>query len=159
MVSESATVSVEKFPLNLKNMYENRTTQESQILDLLISSKGAGVYSYQLAAPVPRGLGILQYNARIYGLRHKGYKIVSDRKGHYVLEANTVTEKTNESKMTQTELDEKLADLRGAYKRASSEGEKKLIVTRANYLKRIFAETQPKEEYATPESAAEIFKA
>jgi hypothetical protein len=61
--------------------------------------------------------------------------------------------------MTQLELDQKLADLRTAYKNATSEGEKKLIVTRANYLKRIFAETQPKEEYATPESAAEIFKA
>lgn len=135
-------------------MYEDRTTQESQILNLLIESKGAGVYSYQLAAPVPRGLGILQYNARIYGLRHKGHKIVSDRKGHYVLDAFNVIEKPKEQEepnMTQLELDQKLADLREVYKRAKSAGEKKLIVTRANYLKKLFAETQPKEEYATPE--------
>jgi hypothetical protein len=73
-------------------MYEQKSTQENQILDLLTASKGAGVYSYQLATPHPEGLGILQYNARIYGLRHKGHKIISDRKGHYVLETRPTIE-------------------------------------------------------------------
>lgn len=60
--------------------------------------------------------------------------------------------------MTELELNEKLSDLRTAYKRAKSEGEKKLIVTRANYLKKLFTEQQ-NEKPATPEEAQEIFKA
>lgn len=60
--------------------------------------------------------------------------------------------------MTKLELDQKLADLRTAYKNATSEGEKKLIVTRANYLKKLFAEeNQPAEPAATPEEAKKIF--
>ena len=32
------------------------------------------------------GLGIAQYNARIYGLREKGYNIINKKPGHFVLE-------------------------------------------------------------------------
>ena len=33
-----------------------------------------------------RGGAILQYNARIYGLRQKGYKIINKKPGHFVLD-------------------------------------------------------------------------
>jgi hypothetical protein len=113
-------------------MYEQRSTQENQILDLLTERRGAGVYSYELAEPHPRGCGILQYNARIYGLRKKGYNIVSDIRGHYVLE-------NKQTYMTQTELNEKLVALRIEWRMAGP-GLKKLIETRAKFLKKQFSE-------------------
>jgi len=58
----------------------------------------------------------------------------------------------------QRKLEEKLAKLRVAYKDAKTNGEKKLIVARANYLKKLFTEKQ-NEKPATPEEAQEIFKA
>jgi hypothetical protein len=124
-------------------MYESRTTQESQILDLLTERKGSGVFAFELAEPKPRGCGILQYNARIYGLRKKGHNIVSDTKGHFILqerqeEQSEVNEKL-EYKMTQIELDEKLAKLREEWKTAGP-GMRKLIETRANLLKKRFNE-------------------
>lgn len=73
-------------------MYKQKPTQESRILDLLIERKGEGVFSYELAEPAPNGLGILQYNARIFGLRKKGHKIISDRDGHYILQQRPTME-------------------------------------------------------------------
>jgi hypothetical protein len=87
-------------------MYEKRTTQENEILNLLIERRGAGVYSYELAQTHPMGLGILQYNARIFGLRKKGFKIISDIKGHYILETRPTIEdlrnKIEKNKITET---------------------------------------------------------
>jgi len=131
-------------------MYEPRTTQENQILDLLTERKGAGVYSYELAEPRPRGCGILQYNARIFGLRHKGHNIVSDHKGHYILQEE------HES-MTQEELNKKLADLKYDFDKTGSPGMKKLIEIRINLLKKQFAEQDIViEPPATPEDAERI---
>jgi hypothetical protein len=87
-------------------MYEQRTTQESEILALLLERRAEGVYSYELATPSPKGLGILQYNARIYGLRRKGHKITSDRKGHYIMETRPSIEdlrkKVEQNKVNET---------------------------------------------------------
>jgi hypothetical protein len=124
--------------------YEPRTTQENQILDLLRERRGAGVYSYELAEASPKGLGILQYNARIFGLRHKGHEIVSDFKGHYII-------RERNQPMTQEELNQKLADLRVEWQTAGS-GLKKLIQVRADLLKKRFAEqNETKDPIATAE--------
>ena len=123
--------------------YEPRTTQENQILDLLIGSRGTGVYSYQLAQPKPIGLGILQYNARIFGLRKKGHRIISDFRGHYII-------KEEREPMTQEELDQKLEVLREDW-RTAGVGMRKLIEARANLLKKRFAEQNEEEPVATPE--------
>ena len=124
-------------------MYEQRTTQENQILDLLGERKGMGAYSYELAKPKPDGCGVLQYNARIYGLRKKGHNIVSDFKGHFILQERT------QEPMTKAELDQKLAELRKDWTKAGS-GMRKLIEVRAKLLKKQFNEknkTERKEEY------------
>lgn len=131
-------------------MYENRTTQENQILDLLRERKGAGVYSYELAEPHPKGCGILQYNARIFGLRRKGHKIISDFKGHYILED------MNESKIDRREIEENLQRLREEWKTATT-AHRKLIEIRAKILKKQLAENTAEPE-ATPEDAERIFR-
>lgn len=46
-------------------------TQEQRILDLLRERGYAGVMAWE----IPANLHILQYNARIFGLRKKGYDI------------------------------------------------------------------------------------
>ena len=61
-----------------------RLTQAQSILEYL-KDHTEGAYVYELIAPQPHGLGIAQYNARIYELRRKGYDIRSDRAGHFVL--------------------------------------------------------------------------
>jgi hypothetical protein len=87
-------------------MYEKRTTQESQILDLLTERRGSGVYAFELAEPKPRGCGILQYNARIYGLRRRGHNIISDIKGHFILQTRPTIEdlrkKVEQNKVNET---------------------------------------------------------
>ena len=128
-------------------MYEQRTTQEQRILDLFTERKGAGVYAYELAEPRPQGLGILQYNARIYGLRHRGFNIISDYKGHFII-------KEEHQYMTQDELSDKLAKLRGEWVTAGP-GLRKLIQVRANLLKKRFAE---ENQQTIPYDAAEEFK-
>jgi hypothetical protein len=70
--------------MNQKSNYQTRPTQEDQILQLL-NEKPEGVYVYELIAPYPQGLGIAQYNARIYGLRHRGIDIRNDVPGHFYL--------------------------------------------------------------------------
>ena len=66
-------------------LYQKRPTQENRILQLLREKGTQGVYVYELVTPRPHGLGIAQYNARIYGLRKKGFNIVNKTPGHFVL--------------------------------------------------------------------------
>lgn len=65
--------------------YIRKPTQEQRILDLLRERGDEGVAVYEFMMPRPYGLGIAQYNARIYGLREKGHQVLSDKKGHFVL--------------------------------------------------------------------------
>jgi hypothetical protein len=55
--------------------YKEKPTQENRILQLLRKSGENGVPVWKLITPSPVGLGIAQYNARIYGLRQKGHVI------------------------------------------------------------------------------------
>ena len=63
----------------------NKKSQEGRILELLKEKGDNGVFVYELIAPRPDGLGIAQYNSRIYGLRKKGYDIINKEPGHFVL--------------------------------------------------------------------------
>jgi hypothetical protein len=65
--------------------YIKDTTQEGRILKLLRDRGNMGAKAYEFASPRPLGLGVMQYNARIYGLRHKGYQIINKEPGHFVL--------------------------------------------------------------------------
>ena len=66
--------------------YYHKPTQESRILDLLRKRGTSGAYVYEFMMPQNRGgLGIAQYNARIYGLRDKGHDIINKEPGHFVL--------------------------------------------------------------------------
>ena len=65
--------------------YEKRPTQEQRILDFLRERGKAGTYVYEFMTPRPQGLGVAQYNARIFGLRKKGYVIENKTPGHFVL--------------------------------------------------------------------------
>lgn len=65
--------------------YQKRPTQEQRILDLSRDQGKAGAYVYEFMTPRPNGLGIAQYNARIWGLRKKGYIIENKTPGHFVL--------------------------------------------------------------------------
>lgn len=68
------------------NKHLKRPTQENKILNLLKKRAKKGVKVYELIAPQPTGLGIVQYNARIYSLRRKGYSILNIKPGHFILE-------------------------------------------------------------------------
>ena len=69
-------------------MYQKRPTQEQRILDFLRERGSDGVFAYELTntnTMRERGGAIMQYNARIFGLRQKGHKIINKRPGHFVL--------------------------------------------------------------------------
>ena len=67
--------------------YQKRPTQEDRILKLLKERGSQGARVWEFMMPQPQGgLGIAQYNARIFGLREKGYNIKSVKPGHYVLD-------------------------------------------------------------------------
>jgi len=66
-------------------IYHKKLTQEQRILNLLRERGSRGAYVYEFMTPRPNGLGIAQYNARIYGLREKGYVIENKKPGHFVL--------------------------------------------------------------------------
>lgn len=69
------------------NGYKEDKTQEQRILELLKERGSEGAYVWEFMTPRNRGgLGIAQYNARIWGLRQKGYEIVNKEVGHFVLE-------------------------------------------------------------------------
>jgi hypothetical protein len=65
--------------------YQEKPTQEERILKLLRKRGKEGAKVYEFMMPRPHGLGIAQYNARIWGLRKKGYDIVNVTPGHFVL--------------------------------------------------------------------------
>lgn len=66
--------------------YKENSTQEERILELLKERGEEGAFVYEFMIPRNKGgLGIAQYNARIYGLRKKGYNIKNKTPGHFVL--------------------------------------------------------------------------
>jgi len=65
--------------------YEERPTQEQRILDLLRERGKAGAYVYKFMTPRPQGLGIAQYNTRIWELRQKGFVIENKTPGLFLL--------------------------------------------------------------------------
>lgn len=66
--------------------YVANDTQEGRILDFLRERGERGIFVYELMAPKNKGgLGIAQYNARIWSLRRKGYVITNAEPGHFVL--------------------------------------------------------------------------
>lgn len=67
-------------------MPKESRTQEQRILDLLQERGERGVMVWEFMVPRPQGgLGIAQYSSRIFGLRHKGYNIQSDKQGKFTL--------------------------------------------------------------------------
>lgn len=60
-------------------------TQENRILHLLKVRGAEGAYVYEFMTPRPEGLGVAQYNSRIWGLKKKGYQIINKSPGHFVL--------------------------------------------------------------------------
>ena len=69
-----------------------KQTQEQRILSLLKERGNVGAFVYEFIAPRPQGLGIAQYNARIFSLRKKGYDIRNESPGHFVLHEKIVQE-------------------------------------------------------------------
>lgn len=66
--------------------YQERPTQEQRILELLRARGKEGVFVWDFMSPSNKGgLGIAQYNSRIWGLRKKGYVIENVKPGHFVL--------------------------------------------------------------------------
>lgn len=65
--------------------YKENKTQEQRILDLLKERGPKGVFVWEFMLPRPQGLGIAQYNARIWGLRKKGHLINNKTPGHFIL--------------------------------------------------------------------------
>jgi hypothetical protein len=62
--------------------YQDRPTQEQKLLEMLRLRGSYGVYAWEII----KDLNILQYNARVFGLRRKGYKIVNKKPGLFVLQ-------------------------------------------------------------------------
>lgn len=75
--------------------YIKKTDQEQRILDLLRERKTIGAYVYEFTNSRPTGLGVEQYNARIWGLRDKGFKIKNTTPGHFVLEYDVELDSSN----------------------------------------------------------------
>lgn len=72
----------------MTTLYTKRPTQEQRILKLLQERGSQGVYAYELTNTdfmKDRGGAVMQYNARIYGLRKKGHDIENTTPGHFVL--------------------------------------------------------------------------
>jgi len=68
---------------------KKKPTQEERLLNLLRSRGGAGVRVFEMTMPRNMGgLGISQYNSRIWGLRQKGHNIKCVKPGLFVLEEN-----------------------------------------------------------------------
>ena len=66
--------------------YKEDLTQEQRILELLRERGSEDVEVWEFMLPRNRGgLGIAQYNARIWGLRQKGHIIENVKPGHFVL--------------------------------------------------------------------------
>ncbi len=80
-------------------MYKENLTQEQRILNLLRDRGKAGVYVYEFMTPRPQGLGIAQYNARLFGLRKKGYIIENVVPGHFILTKDIQFEENGQGKI------------------------------------------------------------
>lgn len=66
--------------------YKEDRTQEERILNLLRTRGKNGAFVWEFMTPRNKGgLGIAQYNARIWGLRKKGFVIKNEEPGHFVL--------------------------------------------------------------------------
>lgn len=63
------------------NNYQEKPTQEMRILKFLKERGKTGVYAWEIM----RDLHILQYNARIFGLRKKGHIIINSQPGLFIL--------------------------------------------------------------------------
>lgn len=63
----------------------DKLNQENAILELAQQRGNKGFYVYELITPKPLGLGIAQYNARIKGLRDRGYNIPNITPGFFAL--------------------------------------------------------------------------
>ena len=59
-------------------------SQAEKIKTLLQWRGDRGAFVYELNSARPNGLGIAQYNARVFELRQQGFDIV-DNSGHFVL--------------------------------------------------------------------------
>lgn len=70
----------------------NKYSQKNNILEYLRNHR-EGAYVYELIAPRPHGLGVAQYNARIYELRRDGHDIRNDFPGHFYLHTEPVQTK------------------------------------------------------------------
>ena len=69
-----------------KTGHEYKPTQEQRIYLLLKQRGEQGAYIWEFMTPRNKGgLGIAQYNARIWGLKKKGHNIINVAKGHFVL--------------------------------------------------------------------------
>jgi hypothetical protein len=67
--------------------YIENNTQEGRILRRLREAGRQGVPAYEFAMPRPQGgEGILQYNARVFGLRNKGFNIINKDSVFYLVE-------------------------------------------------------------------------
>lgn len=64
----------------MKNGYIKKPTQEEKILAFLQDRGPIGIFSWEIV-----NMGILQYTARIWGLREKGHIIKNVKKNLYVL--------------------------------------------------------------------------
>ena len=127
------------------NGYIHNGTQEERILTLLKERGSRGAYVYEFMQPRPNGLGIAQYNARIWGLKQKGYQIINLQPGHFVL-------KEDHMDLTTEEIQEKLKQLRIKYLAAKNEEDRKVIAARGMALRRSLEKNS-----ATFEEAKEIF--
>jgi hypothetical protein len=79
--------------------YQERPTQEQRILNLLRERGSKGAYVYEFMTPRPNGLGIAQYNARIFGLRKKGYVIENKIPGYFILREDIKFDETGQGKI------------------------------------------------------------
>lgn len=85
------------------NGYLKNPTQEEKILSFLQERGEKGVFAWEITD----NLKILQYNARIFGLRKKGYNIINKEKCHFIL--------MEENMDTTEEIQKKLRILRQRY--------------------------------------------
>lgn len=127
------------------NGYIYNGTQEERILTLLKERGDRGAYVYEFMAPRPDGLGVAQYNARIWGLKQKGYQIINLQPGHFVL-------KEEKMEMSVEEIQAKLKTLRERWVKEPEN--RKILEIRGKLLAKALEDKQP----ATFEEAQQIFK-
>ena len=83
--------------------YVSNKTQEGRILNLLRQRGSRGVYAWEII----KDLYILQYNARIWGLKRKGFIIDNEKPGYFVLKEDQEAERIEKEKKMKWEFDSK----------------------------------------------------